>query len=273
MHGELEKDLLRHHINHAYLLVGERETAVADARSFAMALNCLNPQEAQSCGSCRNCILAQEDSFCDFTILKAEKKAYSIGEIRNFVKIAQFAPQEGKYRIFLLTDIENMEAPAINAMLKTIEEPTDDTIVLLQTENYDKILPTITSRCHVLRYDEQITVTQEDLDKAYELLTTLPHLSIDALFTRSAQFSAKNKDALKTLLYAIEEILSRSYEALFLKNTDLTPVLDRERYGEETLFLLWEKALKALEHLSFQGNPRLIADTYFLAVKKANGGI
>lgn len=273
MHRELERDFLHHHIHHAYLLIGKEEDTQRDAAAFAMALNCVNPQGGKACGLCRPCLLAKDNAFCDFTVVTPEKEILGVKEMRNFVKTAALSPQEGKYQVFAIGGVDKMRAEALNAILKTIEEPNPETVMILQGENYDAILPTITSRCHVLRYIEAEPLSDAILDNAYQLLTTLSQVSCHSIFQENQRAYTKKKKELTAVLQGMEMILSENYQAQYQEEPHLQRSLNKEIYTKEVLFSLWEKAINALEYLFYQVNPRLIADTFFLAVKEVNGGL
>ena len=75
---------------------------------------------------------------------------FKIDQIREVIHLANLSPSEGPWRIFILPEIERMEGPAANALLKTLEEPPEGVVLLLTTSEPEILLPTILSRCQIL---------------------------------------------------------------------------------------------------------------------------
>jgi DNA polymerase III subunit delta' len=142
-------------MRHAYLLtgpagVGRRTLALR----FAQALNC--PQPAASgvpCRSCRTCRLLENSQHPDLAVVQAEQVegTLKVDQVRELQRSLALSPYEAKYRIALLLRFEEAHPSAANALLKTLEEPPPKVILLLTAESPERLLPTIVSRCEVLR--------------------------------------------------------------------------------------------------------------------------
>jgi DNA polymerase-3 subunit delta' len=140
---------------HAYLLSGPSQVGKKTLlRTFAQALLCQAelPRQGGPCGECTACLKVQHGTSPDVSRVRpAEgKKTIGVDEIRQLLRDAALRPQESRYRIFLLPDCELMTPEAANALLKTLEEPPQHTILLLSTNNEAALLSTILSRCQVL---------------------------------------------------------------------------------------------------------------------------
>jgi DNA polymerase-3 subunit delta' len=140
---------------HAYLLSGPSQVGKRTLlRAFAQALVCQadSPRQDGPCGQCIACRKVQHGTSPDVSsVLPAEgKKTIGIDEIRQLLRDAALQPQESRYRIFLLPDCELMTIESANALLKTLEEPPQRTILLLSTNNEAAVPSTILSRCQVL---------------------------------------------------------------------------------------------------------------------------
>ncbi|PWH14717.1 MAG: DNA polymerase III subunit delta' [Anaerolineae bacterium] len=152
--------LLRSHVAHgslrqAYLFsgpsgVGRRTLALR----FAQAVNCLNPPQAgEFCGVCRACHLLAEMRHPDLEIVAAEQRGgiLRVEQIRELQHRLSLSPYEGRYRIALILRFEEANLNAQNALLKTLEEPPPKVILLITVEDSENLLPTIVSRCEVVR--------------------------------------------------------------------------------------------------------------------------
>jgi DNA polymerase-3 subunit delta' len=156
-------ELLREHIaggrmRHAYLFTGPQGAGRRTlALRFAQALNCANPPEpGQPCGTCRACTHIAEMQHPDLHVIQAEKEGgtLKVDQVRELQSRLSLHPYEARYRIALLLRFEEARggnSAAMNALLKTLEEPNPQVILLLTAESAERLLPTIVSRCEVLR--------------------------------------------------------------------------------------------------------------------------
>lgn len=153
-------DLLKEHIRrerlrHAYLLTGPlgagRRTL---ALRFAKAINCEQPPSpGEACGSCRACRGIERMQHPDLSVVQAEPPGgtLKVEQVRELQHSLSLAPYEARYRIALLLNFEQAHPSAANALLKTLEEPPPQVILLLTAESPESLLPTIVSRCETLR--------------------------------------------------------------------------------------------------------------------------
>ncbi|MDH3359418.1 MAG: DNA polymerase III subunit delta' [Desulfobulbaceae bacterium] len=149
----LDRSLRSNKIAHAYLFrgphgVGKRETAIA----FAAQLNCNEQENGRACGRCPSCRKFFSDNHPDLIHIEPEGAAIKISQIRELKKTLTFPPFEASYRVVVLTEIHTMRREAANSMLKTLEEPPEDTILILTGDETGGILPTILSRCQVIPF-------------------------------------------------------------------------------------------------------------------------
>lgn len=151
----LSQHIARGEVRHAYLFtgpsgVGRRTLAVR----FAQALNCLQPPApGQPCGTCRTCMQIEKMQHPDFFVVQAEDvgETLKVDQIREIQHSLSLAPYEARYRVAVLLRFEEANESAQNALLKTLEEAPEKAILLLTADSAENLLPTIVSRCEILR--------------------------------------------------------------------------------------------------------------------------
>jgi DNA polymerase III subunit delta' len=153
-------DMLKKHVangttRHAYLFAGPpglgRRTL---ALRFAQALNCQTPVEAGiPCGQCRNCKQIAAMQHPDLTVVQAETEGgtLKVDQIREARRLLVLKPYQANYRVALFLRFQEANENAANALLKTLEEAPSYAVLILTADNPEQLLPTIVSRCEVLR--------------------------------------------------------------------------------------------------------------------------
>ena len=156
----VQPDIIRHfkssiemdRVGHAYIICGEDESGRSSlAFSFAKTLQC-EVGGFDPCNECPSCKKADSGNHPDIIMIQHEKpNLISVEEVRTqLIDTMEIRPYSGKYKIYIINDAQLMQAPAQNALLKTIEEPPQYGIVILITNSLEKLLPTIVSRCITL---------------------------------------------------------------------------------------------------------------------------
>ncbi len=116
-------------------------------------LPCLSQKGDEFCGSCENCRIRMQ-KHPDVRIVEPEKTTISIDQIRELINEVAFQPFEAHYRIVILDPADQMKTEAQNSLLKTLEEPTSRTVIILVTTKPYMLLETIRSRARLLRFGE-----------------------------------------------------------------------------------------------------------------------
>lgn len=142
-------------VSHAYILNGERGSGKKLlANLFAMSLQCQDRAEnGEACGKCQSCKQAKSGNQPDIIRVIHEKpNTISVDDIRTQVNNdIVIKPYSSRYKIYIIPEADLMSVQAQNALLKTIEEPPEYAVIMLLTENAETLLPTIRSRCVMMK--------------------------------------------------------------------------------------------------------------------------
>lgn len=171
----LHQHIAQNSIKHAYLFTGPQGVGRRTlALRFAQAINCPNPPSpGVPCGECRTCRQIEKMEHVDLSFIEASTPGgtIKIDQIRDLQRNLSLSPYEAKYRIAILARFDEANASASNALLKILEEPPEKVILLLTAETPESLLPTIVSRCEVLRLTP---LSIESLKNGLKALLSLP---------------------------------------------------------------------------------------------------
>jgi DNA polymerase III subunit delta' len=163
---------------HSHLFYGPKGVGKATfAKAFAQILLCKENSDNQtkSCGVCTSCqkmVAGQHPDYINIAILE-DKTRISVDQIRDLSAFLSLTPMESQWKIALIDDASQMNAQAANALLKTLEEPPDQSILIINTYRYGMLLPTIKSRCIKTRFSglsqgELIDIVSKVVDSSSE---------------------------------------------------------------------------------------------------------
>lgn len=189
-------------IAHAYLLCGTRGTGkTSTAKILAKAINCLNPVDGEPCNECEMCKSINQGTAIDVTELDAASHN-SVDNIRDIIDDVQYPPQEAKYKVFIIDEVHMLSIGAVNAFLKTLEEPPSRVIFILATTDPQKLPITILSRCQ--RFDFK-RISSENIFLRLKQITESLSVDIEenSLRLLSRMCDGAMRDALSILDQAI----------------------------------------------------------------------
>lgn len=185
-------------ISHAYLFTGPRGTGkTSTARILAKSLNCVNGPTVKPCGKCASCLDIANSTPIDVIEIDAASNR-SVNDAQNILEKIQYAPVNGKYKIYIIDEVHMLTVQAFNALLKTLEEPPENVVFILATTEVHKVLDTIKSRCQ--RFDFK-RITTDDIAKHLKHIAELEKINIedDAIMTIAKNAAGGMRDSLALL--------------------------------------------------------------------------
>ncbi len=241
-------------IAHAYLFTGPRGTGkTSTARILAKSLNCQKGPTTEPCGKCPSCVDITNSTPLDVIEIDAASNR-SVNDAQNILEKIQYAPVNGKYKIYIIDEVHMLTDQAFNALLKTLEEPPENVIFILATTEVHKVLDTIKSRCQ--RFDFK-RITTDDITKHLKHIAELEKINIEdeALLTIAKNSAGGMRDSL-----ALLDQLSVLDTEKAISTEDINSLLGRLSF--EVLNNLSEciissnpnKALEILESIYNSGN-------------------
>lgn len=183
-------------IGHAYLFAGPRGTGkTTSARLLAKAANCLAEDPAnRPCNVCDNCLAVNDGRFMDLIEIDAASNT-SVDDVRELRDKINFAPSQGRFKVYIIDEVHMLSTSAFNALLKTLEEPPAHVIFILATTEIHKIPATVLSRCQRFEFRRiPVPVIIEKLEK----LTKQEKIKIEpeALSLIARQATGSMRDAI-----------------------------------------------------------------------------
>src|SRR5579864_3573879 len=155
----LKNAIANNHLAQSFLFCGQRGVGKTTcARILAKTINCTNlTADTEACNECESCKSFNDGRSFNIHELDAAS-SNSVDDIRALIEQVRFAPQAGKYKVYIIDEVHMLSTSAFNAFLKTLEEPPPYAIFILATTEKHKILPTILSRCQIFDF-KRITST------------------------------------------------------------------------------------------------------------------
>ncbi|MBS1774253.1 MAG: DNA polymerase III subunit gamma/tau [Bacteroidetes bacterium] len=241
------KNAIRHnHLAHAYLFCGPRGVGKTTcARILAKTINCEKPTaDMEACGECSTCqSFKNNTSFNVFELDAASNN--SVDDIRALTDQVRFAPQAGKYKIYIIDEVHMLSASAFNAFLKTLEEPPPYAIFILATTEKHKILPTILSRCQI--FDFKRITTHDIVNHLHSIATKEGVVAQEAALHIIAQ---KSEGCMRDALSMLDRIVSFTNGMLTYQSTmEHLNLLDADYYFKITDHILSQDVSSTLLQL------------------------
>ena len=223
----LKNAILQNHLAHAFLFCGPRGVGKTTcARILAKTINCEQVgKDGEACDTCGSCLSFNTGSTFNVHELDAASNN-SVDDIRELIDQVRFAPQSGKYKIYIIDEVHMLSASAFNAFLKTLEEPPAHAIFILATTEKHKILPTILSRCQIFDFKR---ITPKDIVVHLEEIAQKERIEAEPA---ALQIIAQKSDGcMRDALSMLDKIVSFTNASLTYTNTlEQLNVLDEDYF-------------------------------------------
>ncbi len=250
---QLDKSFSEGRYAHAYLLVGPAQVGKRTlAINMAQAVNCLSTEDIR-CGECDQCRHIASAQHADVRLIGVQREGedgpqrrdIGIGDVREVQHQASLKPYEGKHRVFIFDGAERMSEDAANALLKTLEEPPPQVMIILLASHEEALLPTIRSRCRrlELRPLPIPEVTAELVNSnsmGQEEAEKMARLSMGCLgWAISAAGDPSIMEKLRDDLARVSQITTSGLEERFNYASDLASLFSKNREEARETLHLW----------------------------------
>lgn len=263
----LKNAIKNNQLAHAFLFCGPRGVGKTTcARILGKTINCENrTPDGEACNQCQSCVNFDKGTSLNIHELDAASNN-SVDDIRALVDQVRFAPQGGKYKVYIVDEVHMLSAAAFNAFLKTLEEPPPFAIFILATTEKHKIIPTILSRCQI--FDFKRIKNQDTAIHLKEIGEKEGIHTEDAALHILAQ---KSEGCLRDALSLFDKIVSFTNGQVTYANTlEHLNILDEDYYFKVLDALIAQKLSDALlifdeiDRKGFEGNTFLEGFAEFL---------
>jgi DNA polymerase-3 subunit delta' len=151
----ISRSLTAGRVPHAYIFRGPEGVGKRIfARGVAAAVNCRDSKRIGACGICSSCKKFRSMNHPDFLVVSPDKGVIKIDQIRRLTRELSYPPYESVMRVVVLEDVQTMRREAANSLLKTLEEPPENNLLILLAEASREILATLISRCQVIPFSQ-----------------------------------------------------------------------------------------------------------------------
>lgn len=223
----LKNAIRNQQLAHAFLFCGPRGVGKTTcARILAKTINCSKPtKEGEACDKCESCSSFREGGSINYFELDAASNN-SVDDIRTLTEQVRFAPQGGRYKVYVIDEVHMLSTAAFNAFLKTLEEPPPYAIFILATTEKHKILPTILSRCQIFDF-RRITTA----DTVAHLETICNKEKINAEKPGLQIIAQKSEGCMRDALSLLDKIVSFTNGALtYAQTLEHLNILDEDYF-------------------------------------------
>src|SRR5215468_1980815 len=239
----LKNAIKNNQLAHAFLFCGPRGVGKTTcARILAKTINCENrTADGEACNKCKSCVSFNEGTSLNIHELDAASNN-SVDDIRTLVDQVRFAPQAGKYKVYIIDEVHMLSSSAFNAFLKTLEEPPPYAIFILATTEKHKILPTILSRCQIFDFKR---ITTNDTVEHLQEIVAKEHIKAEKAALQV--IAQKSEGCMRDALSILDKIVSFTNGEVSYQNAlEHLNILDDDYYFKLLDYLLQQDLAGAM---------------------------
>lgn len=286
--GDGLSDLIGLESGRSFLFVGANADVIHDKiLILAKRVNCSNeeqnPKTDGYCDVCKDCRMIEKKQHPDVLWLQpsADTASIKIEDIRHLKETVYLKPYQAEKKIFVIEDAERLTPQAANAMLKILEEPPPDALLILTCENASQLLPTVVSRCRLVRVTQtngELETGAGDLKKiAARFFEKSDILSDNRLIDELSLSERREVEAvLEKLLFMLRDVLFLKLNAgdCALMNPEFKTDLERwaKLYGAADLQTLLEKVMRVKDFVRGNANIKIAIDSIIKGMNSARRG-
>jgi len=239
----LKNAIANHHLAQTFLFCGQRGVGKTScARILAKTINCMNlGPDTEACNQCESCKSFNDGRSLNIHELDAASNN-SVDDIRGLIEQVRFAPQLGKYKVYIIDEVHMLSTSAFNAFLKTLEEPPAHAIFILATTEKHKIIPTILSRCQIFDFKR---IQLKDIAEHLAYIATQEVITADpeALHIIAEKSEGSMRDALSIF---DQQVSFAGKDLTYKKVIENLNILDYDYYFKVTDAILTNDVPSAL---------------------------
>ena len=248
--GNLKNIIKSGRIANAYIFAGPSDVGKElVAINFAKALNCTEVK-GDFCDQCVSCRRINDGNHTDVRLIRPDGAKLKIEQMRFLKRQGSYKALESEHKIYIIVDAEKMTTEAANSMLKTLEEPSGDTLFILLTPIYNALLPTIRSRCQLVRFS---FVPQQVLQEGLTKQIGIPESKAKWLALKSQgkpgkalRMANETKDSEDEMSWVLP-ILSQRDKGLLLQTFKRAEEMSKTE-GSFDIILSWYRDLLLIKH-------------------------
>ncbi|MGO5059595.1 DNA polymerase III subunit gamma/tau [Clostridium sporogenes] len=248
----LKNQVIEKRIAHAYLFCGTRGTGkTSTAKILSKAVNCLNPKDGEPCNECEICNKINSGTLMDVIEMDAASKR-KLEDIKEVIENVKYPPQEGKNKVYIMDEVHMLTQEAVNAFLKTLEEPPSNVIFILATTDPQKLPITILSRCQ--RFDFRRIRNEEIFERLRSIVSEQGIYADD----KSLNLIARMSDgAMRDALSILDQVIStRDGKVEYDQVLDMLGLVTNENLLRITNSIIEkdvEKSMRIIEDIVLSG--------------------
>ncbi|MDQ0158431.1 DNA polymerase III subunit delta' [Alkalibacillus salilacus] len=244
----LQNSIVKNRMAHAYLFHGPKGTGKQNASLlFAMRSFCeeVDPESSEPCGECRSCKRIKSGNHPDVHWLEPEGQSIKKEQIEFLQKEFTYTGLESNQKVYILSEADKMTTNAANRLLKFLEEPSQQTVAILMTENVGSVLNTILSRCQRIQFHalNQNDLTQQFIEQGIPESTSQIYAALNFDLNEAITYEEDSwfAEARKIVIQLIDKVMNPKEEGyLFLHQVWLQHFQERHQHelGID-LLILW----------------------------------